>query len=107
MKYFFSIFLFTVNIHSFENSSIKIISYKKNNITVGIINRIIIKLDNNQTLNKYLSDFNLTKIKKLGKNLFLVEVKDNTLTIDTANQLTQMKGIKYAHPDFIKKRIKR
>jgi len=89
------------------NSTKEVLIYKINNITVGITNNIIIKLDNNQTLNKYLNDFNLTKIKKLGKNLFLVKVSDSNQTLKISNQLTKTEGIKYAHPDFIKKRVKR
>ena len=89
------------------NSTKEVITYKINNITVGITNNIIIKLDNNQTLHKYLDDFNLTKIKKIGKNIFLVKVSDNNQTLEVSNQLTKMEGIKYAHPDFIKKRIRR
>ncbi len=70
-------------------------------------NKIILRLDNHSSLDKYLKDFNLTKIKKLGKNLFLVEVENNESTLEIANQLSQCKGIQYAHPDFIKKKVLR
>ena len=104
---FIILFLLIISVHSMGNSTKEVITYKINNITVGITNKIIIKLDNNQTLHKYLDDFNLTKIKKIGKNIFLVKVSDNNQTLEVSNQLTKMEGIKYAHPDFIKKRIRR
>jgi len=107
MRYMFLLVLLTVHIYAIENFNTTVITYKINNITVGITNKIIIKLDNNQTINKYLNDFNLTKIKQIGKNLFLVKVSDNNQTLKVSNQLTQMEGVKYAHPDFIKKIIKR
>ncbi len=116
----FAQFSFSDNFYYKQNKKIKLIpessskvlnqiKYFKteNNVLLGITNKIILKLENDIVLDNYLKDFNLTKIKKLSKNIFLVEVKNNELTLEIANQLSQCKGIKYAHPDFIKKRILR
>lgn len=80
--------------------------YKSNKIVVGVTDKIIVKLKQDN-IEKYLLDFNLTKVKKLGKNLYLLKVSDSDKTVDIANKLTKAKGVIYAHPDFIKKMRKR
>ncbi|HIP12579.1 MAG TPA: hypothetical protein EYG73_07665 [Arcobacter sp.] len=106
MKTIIILILFSHLSLSFENQIVKI--YKnKLDISVGITNKIIIKLEENTTLANYEKDFNLTKIKKLSNNLFLVKVSDTNQTLDTANKLNNSEGIEYAHPDFIKKRVNR
>jgi len=84
----------------------KIHFYKSKKIVVGVTNKIIIKLAQNN-INKYLLDFNLTKVKKLDKNIYLVKVKDSSKTVDIANKLTKTKGVISAQPDFIKQMRKR
>ncbi len=88
------------------DSNRKMLFYRSNRIVVGVTDKIIVKLKQDN-IEKYILDFNLTKVKKLGKNLYLVKVKNSVKTIDIANKLTKTKGIKYAHPDFIKKMRKR
>lgn len=88
------------------DSNKKIHFYRSNRIVVGVTDKIIVKLEQDN-IEKYILDFNLTKVKKLGKNLYLVKVKNSVKTIDIANKLTKTKGIKYVHPDFIKKMRKR
>lgn len=84
------------------------VNYYKNEkgILLGITDKIIIKVDESN-LEQYMQEFNLTIEKKLSTNLYLLKVSDRNKTLDIANSLNQNEDVKYAHPDFIKKRILR
>ncbi len=84
------------------------VNYYKNEkgILLGITDKIIIKVDE-VNLKQYTQEFNLTIEKKLSANLYLLKVSDRNTTLNIANSLSQKEGVKYAHPDFIKKRILR
>ena len=85
------------------------INYYKNEkgILLGVTDKIIIKVADENYLREYTQEFNLTIEKKLSTNLYLVKVSEKNKTLDIANSLNQKEGITYAHPDFIKKRILR
>jgi len=87
----------------------KEISYykMKNNIIIGVSDKIIVKTDINFNINDLISKFQLKILKKLSKNVYLLQTKDKSLTLDTANRLNENINIKYAHPDFIKQMIRR
>jgi len=74
-------------------------------IVLGVTNKLIVKIDNTEYLQQISNDFNITLEKELGNNIYLFTTQDNTRTLDIANKLTQEKYIKYAHPDFIKRRF--
>lgn len=76
-------------------------------ITFGVTDKIIVKAKNCTDVEKYLNDFNLTIEKELGTGLYLLKVTDKSLTIDISNRLSEKDDIEYAHPDFIKKRVRR
>lgn len=78
-----------------------------NNKKVGVTTKILVKFIDDSNLDNYLLEFNLSLNKKMSENLYLLEVEDKDLTIDVANSLYEKDDIKYAHPDFIKKLIKR
>ncbi len=82
--------------------------YKTDNgVTVGITDKIIVKVSSDSDIRKYLNAFNLTIEKELGKNLYLLKAENKNLTIDISNRLSEKDDIEYAHPDFIKKRVSR
>jgi len=89
--------------------SIKQIDYYKNEngVTLGVTNKLILKLKADSNLQKYLNDYNLTIKSKLGNNLYLLKTENNSLAIDTANALIHKEDVVYSHPDFIKKIISR
>ena len=89
-----------------SNSSIDYYSTEKG-ITIGVTDKLIVKLKNDSSLGKYLNEFNLVLEKVLGKNIYLLRVNNKNLTIDTSNRLAEKKDVLYAHPDFIKKRMRR
>jgi len=76
-------------------------------IILGVSNKLIVKLDDKKYLQQISNDFNITLEKDLGDNMYLFTTQDNKLTLDIANKLTKEKYIKYAHPDFIKRRFAR
>jgi hypothetical protein len=76
-------------------------------VLLGISKRLIVKLKDGAVLDSYLKEFDLQKVKTLGKNLYLLETKDRSLSIDVANKLYEKDDVEYAHPDFIKKRKRR
>ena len=79
----------------------------KNMLVVGVTNKLIIKIKDKKSLENYLNEFNLKIVKSLTKNLYLLQTKDKSLTLDISNKLSQKEDVEYAHPDFIKKKILR
>ncbi len=76
-------------------------------IVLGVTDKLIVKLKDTNSLQKYLNKFNLTLEKTLTENLYLLKVENRSLTIDISNRLNEKEDVKYAHPDFIKKRMSR
>lgn len=76
-------------------------------VSFGVTNKIIVKAKSCADIEKYCNDFNLTIEKELGIGLCLLKVSDKSLTIDISNRLSEKDDIEYAHPDFIKKRVRR
>ena len=79
----------------------------ENGIVLGVSDKLILKLNNEDNLQVYLDEFNITLKKILSKNLYLLKVEDKKSTIDISNRLRQKDDVEYAHPDFTKKRVRR
>jgi hypothetical protein len=125
MKNFIIIFMilvsygYTNNIYYYKDNQkitiIPIISLSRNNLNIdyyqndkgiklGVTNKLIVKLEDAINLEQVLIEFKLILEKKLSKNLYLLKTANKNLTIDISNRLSEKEYIKYAHPDFIKKR---
>lgn len=76
-------------------------------VTIGVTDKIIVKIASESDIKKYLNTFNLTIEKELGKNLYLLKAQNKGLTLDISNRLSEKEDVEYAHPDFIKKRVSR
>jgi len=74
---------------------------------LGISDKILVKSNNKTLLKKYLTEYNLTLLKTLSDQLYLIKVSNKNMTLDIANELNEKEGILYAHPDFRKPRILR
>ena len=100
------VFLYEYNSYHRDTGSI---NYYKNEkgILLGVTDRIIVKCKRDACLDNYISEFNLTAPDRLGNDLYVVKVTHRSLTLDTANKLSQKDDIAYAHPDFIKKQLSR
>ena len=87
----------------------KNIDYYQNErgITLGVKDTLLLKLQDEKNLQKYLNEFNISIVKSLDKNLYLLKTLDKSLTIDIANRLSEKEDVEYSHPDFIKKSLQR
>jgi len=87
----------------------KDIDYYQNErgITLGVKDTLLLKLQDEENLQNYLSEFNITLVKSLGKNLYFLKTTDKALTINISNRLSEKEDVAYAHPNFIKKRVRR
>ena len=80
------------------------INYYKtqNDSVVGVSNKLIVKFISKENFDEIVKTFNLTFVKEIYKDTYLFELKDNTNTLDIANELYNLEDIKYAHPNFIR-----
>ncbi len=74
---------------------------------LGISDKILVKSNNKTLLKKYLTEYDLTLLKTLSDQLYLIKVSNKNMTLDIANELNEKEGVLYAHPDFKKSRILR
>ena len=98
-------------LRSFNENGDKLLKnadYYKNSrgILLGVTKKIIIKLKSDN-IDKYANKYNLTVIKGLGSQLYLVHTPDKNQTLEISNHLSKESDVIYAHPDFIKKLIRR
>jgi hypothetical protein len=120
MKVVFSLvfvtFLFSEKFYYKENKKVvltPVISPKSGEYTyyktpqnrvVGVGKNIIVNFKRGDIQN-YLKEYNLTIIKKLSNNTYLLKTSSNTL--DISNRLSLDENISYSEPDFLKSIIKR
>ena len=74
---------------------------------VILTNKIIVKTDDKNLLDRYLQEYNASILKELKENVFLVIVQDVNQTLDITNMLHNKEGIIYVYPDLIRKRVLR
>ena len=79
----------------------------ENKRVLGVTKRLLVKLTESRYLQKIMDEFNLTMQKKVANNLYLLQTKDKKLTLEVSQKLTEKEFVEYAHPDFIKKTLKR
>lgn len=95
-------------VSSISRDNVQIDYYQnENEIVLGVTNKLIVKLKDDKYLTQILNEFHLTLEKNLSYNMYLLKTTDKNLTIDISNRLNEKEYVKYAHPDFIKKRINR
>ena len=99
----------TLRLYNSTSRSSSDIDYyqNENEIVLGVTNKLIVKLKDDKYLTQILNEFHLTLEKNLSYNMYLLKTTDKNLTIDISNRLNEKEYVKYAHPDFIKKRINR
>ncbi len=79
----------------------------KNGKKVGVSDTLLVKFLNTNNLSYYIQKYNIVQSRQILPNLYEFKVQDKSLTIQTANDLSSQSDIKYAHPNFVKKRVKR
>lgn len=70
-----------------------------NNVVVGINDEILIKT---KDIDAVLDTYEVKLKKRITSQIYLLQVKDNNLTLDISNQMYEDPDILYAHPNFIK-----
>lgn len=86
-----------------------VVDYYKNDmgILLGVSDKIILKLKLHDNLDNYIKLYDLHIEKVISENLYLLTVKDKSLTLEIANSLNEKEDVVYAQPDFIKKSLRR
>lgn len=79
----------------------------KDGLEVGVNNSLLVKFKNTNNLSFYLKEYDLSVLKQLSKNLYLLKTSNKSKTIEISNLLYQKNDIEYAHPNFVKKKIYR
>lgn len=90
------------NSQSSENRSVSnpngILYFQSDSKVLGVSDEIILKcLD----IDKILSSYDVTLVKQISKEIYLVKVKQSSLTLEMANKLYEDQDVVYAHPNFI------
>lgn len=104
------VFLDTANYNSRSNIKINenVDYYQTDTGTIlGVSDTLLVKTKAEVDISSYLNEFDLILDSKLGIDLYVLKTKDKSLTIDISNRLYLKDNIKYAHPNFLKQRIKR
>lgn len=73
-----------------------------NNLILGLNNEIIIKMKDKNMLEYLSNKYNLTIVKELYQNTYLIRVTNPDTALKTANDLHLEESVQYATPNFIK-----
>lgn len=80
----------------------------ENNISLGVTNEILITTKSEVlNIDDLIERYQLTLLKKISSNIYLLEVSNESELFSTVNELYQEDKIQYAHPNFIKNIQKR
>lgn len=71
---------------------------------VGVKDEIILSTTK---IEKVVQSYDITPLRELAENIYLVRVNDSANTLDMANRLYEDPDVLYAHPNFYKKVQKR
>ena len=75
--------------------------------SLGVKDQIIISFSDASIKNHIQTEYSLKEVKKLSNTMYLYQTPSKEETLDIANQLTDITGIKFAQPDFLKKKTNR
>ncbi len=79
----------------------------KHGRVLGVTDKLIVSVKNTSNLDDFLLDYNLILVKKLDKNLYLLQTNDKSETIKISNFLHENKNVIYAEPNFVKNIVSR
>lgn len=68
-----------------------------------IPNRVIVKVKDKNSLEKYIKKYNLKIVKKYSNRLYLLKASSAKMALEIANILSQKEEILFAQPDLIKR----
>ncbi len=97
-----------IKIDEISDASSKIDYYKTDNdIVLGVKNQLFVKFKTFNNLNKYKKEFDLIVLNVYGKDLYLFQTKDKSLTLKISNDLSLKNDVLYSEANFIKNTISR
>jgi subtilisin family serine protease len=74
---------------------------------LGVKDQLIISFSN-KSIKEYIQiEYSLKEIKQLSNTMYLYQTPSKEETLDIANELNKVVGIKFAQPDFLKKKTNR
>ncbi len=79
----------------------------ENGFILGVDNTLLVAFRDEKNLTKYIKDYDVKSYKNVFGSLYKFSLSDRAQTIKVANELAQKEDVKYAYPNFYKKRIKR
>jgi len=97
-----------VKLTPFEQKSRTVVDNKMdfyindNNVVLGVSDKLMLKLKDDSNLNTYLLEFNLTILKKITTNLYLLKTTNKSETISISKLLANKSDVVFSHPDFLK-----
>ncbi|MCF6206686.1 MAG: hypothetical protein L3J47_07340 [Sulfurovum sp.] len=74
---------------------------------VGVTNEILVGCKNDVNCIELFERFNVSEFTKLTPEIYVVKVDDNRSVFTLSRQLYESGSVLFAHPNFIKKRVKR
>lgn len=74
---------------------------------LGVKDQIIISFTNEAIKEQIQIEYSLTEIKKLSGTMYLYQTPSKEDTLEIANQISNISGIKFAQPDFLKQKTNR
>lgn len=91
-----------------ERSNQNIDFYKtQDDEKVGVSDTLMVKFYSTRNLDYYIDMYDLQIVNKITQDIYVFRVKSKSLTIQTANSLSEKKDVKFAQPDFLRKRVNR
>ena len=79
----------------------------RNGRKVGLTNRLILRLKKGASIEELTQKYNFKKVHRITDEIYVVEVDDVDTMLKMVERLKKDPAVKYAHPDYLKERIKR
>ncbi len=76
-------------------------------VRLGVKDQIIISFKDESIRKHIQTEYSLKEIKKLSNTMYLYQTPSKDDTLNIANELNEIDGIKFAQPDFLKKKTNR
>ena len=79
----------------------------RNGRKVGLTNRLIVRLKDGSSIEELAQKYGLKNIRKIANGIYVAEVDDIDRMLEVVQQLKKDPAVKYAHPDYVRERMRR
>lgn len=76
----------------------------QNGKKIGVTDEILVKCKDGVNCKEFLSQLNLKDILKLSSTIFEIKVDNNDNVFSVSRELYETGKVKFAHPNFVKKK---